>query len=75
MLISNSSLPGIGLCDVENKIECSKKSVFRIASISKSVAMAIVAKLVEDGQLDLDLPVQHYVPDWPDKFFNGVKVH
>lgn len=65
---------GIGLCDVENKVGCSKKSVFRIASISKSVTMAIVAKLVEEGRLDLDLPVQHYVPDWPDKFFNGKKV-
>lgn len=69
------SLLGIGLCDVENKVGCSKKSVFRIASISKSVTMAIVAKLVEEGRLDLDLPVQHYVPEWPDKFFNGVKVY
>ena len=46
----------------------------RIASISKSITMAIVAKLWEDRKLDIDLPVQHYVPDFGEKFYNGKKV-
>ena len=36
--------------------------------------MAAVAKLWEQGKLDLDKPVQHYVPQWPVKTFNGEEV-
>ena len=37
--------------------------------------MATVAKLVESGDLDLDKPVQYYVPEFPDKFWDGQKVN
>lgn len=46
----------------------------RIASISKSITMAAVAKLWEQGKLDLDKPVQHYVPEFPSKTFDGKPV-
>ena len=39
----------------------------RIASISKSLAMAAVAKLVEEGKIDLDKPISEYVKAWPKK--------
>ena len=58
---------GFGLRDVENYISHSPGTVMRIASISKSIAMAAVAKLVEDGKLDLDKPVTDYVKSWPEK--------
>tara|TARA_Y100000588_G_scaffold393793_1_gene511179 strand:- start:2477 stop:3352 length:876 start_codon:yes stop_codon:yes gene_type:complete len=40
---------------------------FRVGSISKPMTAAAVAMLVEDGRLDLDLPVQYYVPSFPVK--------
>ena len=46
----------------------------RIASISKPITMAVVAKLWEAGQLDLDRPVGEYVPSWPKKEFKGEPV-
>ncbi len=46
----------------------------RIASISKSMTMAVVAKLVQEGSIFLDKPVQDYVTDFPDKNFGGEKV-
>lgn len=46
----------------------------RIASISKSLTMAAVAKAVENNILDLDKPVQEYVPQFPEKEVNGEKV-
>ena len=46
----------------------------RIASISKPITMAIVAKLWEDNKLDLDEPVTKYVKDWPETVFNNKKV-
>ncbi|XP_063222166.1 serine beta-lactamase-like protein LACTB, mitochondrial [Bacillus rossius redtenbacheri] len=67
-------LQGFGLSDVENGVKCHAGTVMRIASISKSMTMAVVAKLWEDGRLDLDRPVQHYVPHFPDKTFKGEKV-
>ena len=67
-------LSGLGYADVENRVKCSPDSIFRIASISKSITMAAVAKLWEEGKLDLDKPVQHYVPEFPEKTWKGEKV-
>lgn len=55
-------------------MECKPVSVMRIASISKPLTMVAIAQLWEQGKLDLDKPVQHYVPSWPDKVFKGQKV-
>jgi len=65
---------GYGVSDVENLVECTPASVMRIASISKPLTMVAVAQLWEQGKLDLDKPVQHYVPSWPDKVYKGQKV-
>lgn len=65
---------GIGYADVENRTPCLPSSVFRIASISKSLTMTAVAKLWEEGKLDLDKPVQEYVPSFPEKEWVGEKV-
>uniref|UniRef100_A0A8D0GT67 Beta-lactamase-related domain-containing protein n=1 Tax=Sphenodon punctatus TaxID=8508 RepID=A0A8D0GT67_SPHPU len=46
----------------------------RIASISKCLTMVAAAKLWEEGKLDLDAPVQKYVPEFPEKEFEGEKV-
>lgn len=65
---------GLGYSDVENRINCTPDTIFRIASISKSITMAAVAKLWENGDLDLDKPIQFYVPEFPEKTWNGKKV-
>ncbi|GFR21852.1 serine beta-lactamase-like protein LACTB, mitochondrial [Trichonephila clavata] len=65
---------GFGFADVENRVLCSPDTVMRIASISKSITMAAVAKLWEQGKLDLDKPVQEYIPSFPQKSFNGKPV-
>ncbi|MEE6515227.1 hypothetical protein FKM82_023816 [Ascaphus truei] len=65
---------GLGFADVENRVPCTAETVMRVASISKSFTMAAIAKLWEDGRLNLDLPVQEYVPEFPEKEFEGEKV-
>ncbi|XP_002738043.1 serine beta-lactamase-like protein LACTB, mitochondrial [Saccoglossus kowalevskii] len=65
---------GLGFSDVENHVKCHDKTVMRIASISKPLTMVAVAKLWEEGKLDLDQPVQKYVPSFPEKTFNNEKV-
>lgn len=65
---------GYGVSDIENLVDCKPASVMRIASISKPLTMVALAQLWEQGKLDLDKPVQHYVPSWPDKVYKGKKV-
>ena len=41
----------------------------RIASISKCLTAVAAMQLWEDGLLDLDAPVQSYVPEFPIKMY------
>nr|XP_027234180.1 serine beta-lactamase-like protein LACTB, mitochondrial [Penaeus vannamei]XP_027234182.1 serine beta-lactamase-like protein LACTB, mitochondrial [Penaeus vannamei]XP_027234183.1 serine beta-lactamase-like protein LACTB, mitochondrial [Penaeus vannamei] len=65
---------GLGFADLENNVRCTPVTVMRIASISKSLTMTAVAKLWEEGKLDLDAPVQKYIPSFPVKKFEGEEV-
>jgi CubicO group peptidase (beta-lactamase class C family) len=58
---------GYGLADVENNVPATADTIYRIASISKSITATGALKLVEAGKLDLDAPVQKYCPDFPTK--------
>lgn len=58
---------GYGLADVENQVPATADTVYRIASLSKSVTATAAMKLVEGGKLDLDAPIQKYCPDFPQK--------
>lgn len=65
---------GLGYADVENRVPCGRETMMRIGSISKPIAMAAVAKLWEEGKLNLDKPIQEYVPSFPQKTYEGKPV-
>lgn len=56
-----------GYADLEAKRPAMATTRFRIGSISKSFTAAGLLRLVEQGKIDLDAPVQKYVPDFPVK--------
>jgi CubicO group peptidase (beta-lactamase class C family) len=56
-----------GYADVEGKRQATPETQFRIGSVSKPLTADAVAQLYEAGKLDLDAPVQRYVPSFPDK--------
>lgn len=56
---------GFGLADLELDVPATPQSKFRIASISKNLTGTAVARLVEEGRLDLDVPIGRYVPNLP----------
>mgnify|MGYP001549660109 CR=1 FL=1 len=56
-----------GFADLEAQRPVTSASRFRIGSISKSLTAAGLLRLVEQGRIDLDAPVQKYVPDFPVK--------
>ncbi len=58
---------GFGLADLEHGIGVWPETKFRIGSVSKPYTAAAVGLLVQQGRLDLDAPVQQYVPTFPEK--------
>ncbi|WP_164851454.1 serine hydrolase domain-containing protein [Larkinella soli] len=55
---------GFGFADLENRQPVTLQSKFRIGSVSKSLTSLAVGRLVEDHRLDLDAPIQRYLPDF-----------
>ena len=58
---------GFGYANLEHRVPMWPSVKFRVGSISKSLTAAAAARLVEDGHLDLDAPIQKYVPSFPEK--------
>ena len=58
---------GFGFADLENNVPTSEHTLFRLASISKSLTATAAMQLWERGRLDLDAPVQKYCPSFPQK--------
>lgn len=55
---------GFGHADVANQIEATPDTLYRIGSISKLFNAVAALQLAERGQLDLDRPIQDYLPDF-----------
>jgi len=58
---------GYGESDVENNMPATADTVYRIASLSKSLTATGAMRLVEEHRLDLDAHVQKYCPAFPTK--------
>jgi CubicO group peptidase (beta-lactamase class C family) len=58
---------GFGFADLENNVPASERTLFRLASISKSLTATAALELWQQGRLDLDAPVQKYCPAFPVK--------
>jgi len=59
---------GFGFADIEQRVEVDPDdTLFRIGSVIKPMTAHAAAQLVQAGKLDLDAPIQTYVPDFPPK--------
>ncbi|MDR3198349.1 MAG: beta-lactamase family protein [Planctomycetaceae bacterium] len=56
-------LDAVGYADIDEKIPMSGETVFWIASQSKPITAVAVLMLVEEGKLELDVPVTKYLPE------------
>lgn len=54
-----------GLASLELNVPMQPEMVFRIGSITKQITAAAVLKLAEDGKLELQAPVSHYLEALP----------
>ncbi len=51
-----------GMADIGGKSAVTRSTSFAIASVSKTFTAALIMALAEEGRLDLDAPVRHYLP-------------
>ncbi|MCG8605490.1 beta-lactamase family protein [bacterium] len=58
---------GFGYADVENRVPVWPHTKMRIGSVSKSLTSAAIGLLYQQTKLDLDAPIQKYVPSFPQK--------
>jgi len=82
-LVAEERLPGLSLAvavdgeivwaegfrwaDMENETPVTPETLFRIGGLSTTLTAAAVGLLSERNRLDLDAPVQRYVPGFPEK--------
>jgi CubicO group peptidase (beta-lactamase class C family) len=57
------SVAGWGVTSIEHPLEVDASTLFQIGSITKTVTGTIAMLLVEQGELDLDVPVRRYLPE------------
>jgi CubicO group peptidase (beta-lactamase class C family) len=51
---------GFGYAALENKVQATPDTPYRLASVTKPIAATLIMQLVEEGILDLDDPVEKY---------------
>lgn len=56
-----------GYSNLEEQIPFTEVTLTRTASIAKSMTAIAIMQLVEQGLIDLDKPIQNYIPDFPQK--------
>lgn len=54
---------GFGITSVENPLPVTPDTLFQVGSISKTFTGTLLMRLVDQGRLDLDLPVRTYLPE------------
>lgn len=52
-----------GYSDIANQTKANSRTMYRIASMSKSVTAMAIVKLRDEGKLKLDDPVANYIPE------------
>ncbi len=55
---------GYGFQDASRKVPATADTIYRVGSISKLLTDISIMKLVEQGALDLDVPVTDYLPNF-----------
>lgn len=60
---------GGGFADLEKRVQAGPKTLFRIASMTKSFIAMSILKLRDDGKLRLDDPACLYIPEMVDLHF------
>ncbi|TWI80127.1 CubicO group peptidase (beta-lactamase class C family) [Lacibacter cauensis] len=64
-----------GYFDVENKVPNAVTTQFLVGSLTKSFVATAIMQLVEKGMVDLNAPLQQYIPNLKPELAKNVTVH
>lgn len=56
---------GFGHADLEHQVPATSTTRFGLGSVTKILTMALCARLADAELLDLDAPIERYLPDFP----------
>lgn len=59
-----TSAVAAGILNLETDVEATVDSLFQIGSVTKVWTATLAMQLVDEGALDLDVPVRRYLPDF-----------
>lgn len=59
-----------GYADIQKKVPVASNTKFRIGSVSKPLTVAAIARLAEQGKMDLDSSALDYLPNFPRKRYS-----
>lgn len=62
----------VGWENIEQQIPANDKTQFRIGSTSKAVTATLLARLFQQGKIDLDKPISNYVSDLPNPQWKNI---
>lgn len=65
---------GFGHTDADKKAHAGPHTIYRIGSVSKPITALLLMLFVEQGKIDLDAPVDTYLPDFGPKNISGKKI-
>ncbi|HJT36183.1 MAG TPA: serine hydrolase domain-containing protein [Pirellulales bacterium] len=54
----------LGVADIEQKLPMRRDTIFRIASMTKPITALAIMQLVEEGKLNVEDPVEKYLPEF-----------
>jgi serine beta-lactamase-like protein LACTB, mitochondrial len=57
----------LGLADLDRRVPVTADTRFGIASVTKAFTGVALLELAQSGRIDLDAPIQKYVPGFPEK--------
>ena len=60
----------VGLADVDGRIPATHATLMRIGSTSKAVTATALARLIDAGELSLDVPISKYSTNLPNEAWN-----
>ena len=66
---------GYGLANMEWGIPNTPDTKFRLGSITKQFTATLIMQMVEQGKIDLEAPVTRYLPDYPARTGDRIKIH
>jgi CubicO group peptidase (beta-lactamase class C family) len=60
-----------GYADREAQVPMQENGIFRLASLTKPIVSATAMAMVEEGKLDLDIPVTTWIPEFKPALLDG----